>query len=87
MIKGLLQSVLTFSQLYESTQDISILENCETVPEYKEVLKLLNKFTIKDLLLDEKTLKESFVPNAITATTIVESDNLSIGYFFIPAGM
>jgi len=82
-----LQKTLIFAQLYEEKKDISLLTNCENVPEYKEVLKLLNKLTIKDLCLDEKDIKESFVPGCISSATIIETPMMSLGYFFIPAGM
>jgi len=87
MFRQLLQKVLVFSKLYEEKQDLSLLTNCENVPEYKEVLKTLNKFTLKDLKLDEKTIAESFIPGCVTAATIIESPMISLGYFFIPAGM
>lgn len=87
MFRQLLHKVLVFSKLYEEKQDLSLLVDCENVPEYKEVLKALNKFTLKDLMLDEKTIAESFVPGCITATTIIEAPMISMGYFFIPAGM
>jgi len=87
MFRDLLQKVLIFSQLYETQQDLSLLTDCENVPQYKDILKALNRLTIKDLLLNEKTMQESFIPGCITAATIIESPKLSIGYFFIPAGM
>jgi len=86
MFRDLLHKVITFSQLYETQQDISLLTDCENVPQYKEILKALNRFNISDLLLDEKTIQESFVPGCITAATILESPKVSIGYFFLPAG-
>lgn len=87
MFRDLLQKVLVFSQLYENQQDLSLLTGCENVPQYKDILKVLNRFTLKDLFLDEKQIQESFIPGCITAATIIESPKLSIGYFFIPAGM
>lgn len=87
MFQDLLQKAIVFAKLYEEKQDLSLLVNCEQVPEYKEILKILNKFTLKDLCLDDKSVEESFIPDHISAATIVESPMLSIGYFFIPAGM
>jgi len=87
MFTTLLQKTLIFAKLYEDKQDLSLLSDCENVPEYKEILKILNKLTLKDLRLDEKEIQESFIPGSISAATIVESPMMSIGYFFIPAGM
>lgn len=87
MFRDLLQKVLVFSQLFETQQDLSLLTDCENVPQYKDILKVLNRLTINDLSLDEKTIQESSIPDCITAATIIESPKLSIGYFFIPAGM
>ena len=87
MFGALLQKVLGFTKLYEEKKDESLLTDCENVPEYKDILRILNKLTIKDLCLDEREIKESFIPGCISAATIVESPGMSIGYFFIPAGM
>lgn len=87
MFRELLQKSLIFAKLYEEKQDPKLLSDCENVPEYKEILKILNKLTIKDLCLDDKTIKESFVPDHVSAATVFETTMLSIGYFFLPAGM
>lgn len=87
MFQDLLQKAILFAKLYEEKKDLSLLVNCEQVPEYKEILKVLSKFTLKDLCLDDKSVAESFVPNHISAVTLVESPMMSIGYFFLPAGM
>lgn len=87
MFKTLLQKALAFVKLYDEKRDIGILIDCEHIQEYKELVKALDLFTIKDLCLDEKAIANSFIPDHISASTILETPNISIGYFFIPAGM
>jgi len=87
MFRDLLQKTLLFAKLYQEKQDLSILTDCEKVPEYKEVLKVLYKFSIENLCLSPEEIKECFVPGCISAATLIESPMISIGYFFIPAGM
>ncbi len=87
MFHLLLQKALTFAQLYDETKDSSLLTNCESVPQYKDLLRTFQKFTLKDLLLEESVIKESFIPGTISAATAVEDAMISVGYFFIPAGM
>jgi len=87
MFHLLLQKALAFAQLYDETKDMSLLTNCESVPQYKDMLRVFQKFTLKDLLLEDSTIKDSFAPDTICAATAVESPLISVGYFFIPAGM
>ena len=87
MFHLLLQKALTFAQLYDETKDPSLLTNCESVPQYKDLLRTFQKFTLKDLLLEDLAIKESFIPGTIPAATVVEDSMISVGYFFIPAGM
>ena len=87
MFKPLLEKAIEFVKLYEAKKDLDLLINCVEVQEYNDLLVALNKFTIHDLCLDNETLVKSFIPDHITAATIVEAPAISIGYFFIPAGM
>lgn len=87
MFRNLLEKSVIFSKLYEENPDPSLLINCESVPQYKDILRALNKLTLKDLYLDEKTIQQSIIRGFISAATIVETTTISIGYFFLPAGM
>lgn len=87
MLKPLIEAIVEFVKLYEKHNDPMLLINCEQIDEYKLILATLDQFTLNDLKLDHSQLQSSFVPNTICATTIFESPSVSVGYFFIPAGM
>lgn len=87
MLKPLVEAVVEFVKLYEKHNDPMLLINCEQIDEYKQVLVALDQFTLDDLKLDLQQLQACFIPNTVSATTIFESPSVSVGYFFIPAGM
>lgn len=87
MLKPLIEAVVEFVKLYETHNDPMLLVNCQQIDEYKQILAALDQFTIADLKLDQTQFVSSFIPNTICASTIFESPSVSVGYFFIPAGM
>jgi hypothetical protein len=87
LLKPLIEAVVEFVKLYEKHNDPMMLVNCEQIDEYKQILVALDQFSLADLKLDQTRFMCSFIPNTICATTIFESPSVSVGYFFIPAGM
>ncbi len=85
MIKNLLKSSKSFLNRYLK-EGVDVLINCETCPEFKEVMSNFKLMRKENVGMYENNHHEYFLKDSISFLKITEDENLSMGVFCLSKG-
>lgn len=66
---------------------VSSLSNCETLPEFLELLNNLQKINCQDVGIDTSLLETYFKDNTLTCIKVPTNSTVSVDVFCLPKGM